>query len=228
VFAYEDGKVKQGDRRSARSTLDSYSLGAYAGTTVGGGVQLQGGFAYSHLDLETQRTIRVPGLQGRAKADYKAHKVQVFAEASKAFESGPATVTPYVQAAQTWLRSKDAVESGSNARLVVKGKTDSVFETTVGVRAAYALPTGKPAVVYADVGWGHRFGNTQARTSNRFDNTSARFTVHGAPLDKNVARLGAGVQAQLSGTTTLSVGYQGTMGSRQHSHSGRLQLNVRF
>jgi len=228
VFAYEDGKVKQGAGRGARSNLDSYSLGVYAGTELGGGIQVQGGVAYSYLDLDTKRDVSVPTLQGSVRSSAKAHKVQVFTEASRAFDAGSVTVTPYVRAAQVWLRSKDAVERGTAARLQVQGETDSVFQTTVGVRAALELPTRTPAVVYGDVGWVHSAGDVHGRTRNRFANTDARFTVNGAPLDKNAARIGAGVQAQLSPNTSLSLGYQGTLGARQTRHAGHVQLRVRF
>jgi len=94
LFGYEDGKVKNGGTRKSRTDVDSYSLGGYA-TANAGGIDLQGGLIYSHMKLDSSRTITVPTLQGKTRASYDGYKVQAFVEAGKSFEAGDATLTPY-------------------------------------------------------------------------------------------------------------------------------------
>jgi len=227
VLAYEDGRVKNGANRNSRSDVDGYSVGGWLAADVSG-VQVRGGLIYSQLDVDTRRSVFVPGLQGTAKSSYDGHKTQVFAEASKAFQVNTLRVSPYLGLTQTWLHSEAARETGSLAALDVRSQSDSVLHSTVGVRVAYQLPTAKPVAVTADLGWSHAFGDTDGTTSNRFAGAGNRFSVQGTAVGKNTAQIGAGVQAQLSPNAALSVGYQGQFGSKVSSHSAGVQVKVRF
>jgi len=231
VLAYEDDRVKHRANRNAKSDVKAVSAGAYAAAEVGG-VKVNAGALYSHLDMRTQRNIWIPTLQGEAKAKHNAHKVQVFAEVAKDVQVGRATVTPYAGVAQTWLKSEAARESAKGranpARLSVAGKTDTVTQTTVGVRAAVQLPTTLPAAVYGDLGWQRTFGNTGNTTCNRFAGTDNRFTIRGTGVAKNTALIGAGVQAQLTPNASVTLGYQGEIVSKRKNHAAQLQVRVRF
>jgi len=227
VFAYEDGKVRNGDVRASRTTVDAYSLGAYAATEIKG-IALNGGVAYSVLDMSTRRTLWVPGLEGTARSDYDGHKWQVFAEASKTLAAGAATVTPYARVAQVWLRTQDARESGTAASLTVRGGTDRVFQTTAGVRASFTLPAARPTVVYGDVAWVQSRGDTLGQTGNRFAEAGARFAIRGVEVARNTARIAAGLRTQLSPNAALTLGYQGQLGARTRRHAASLQVRIGF
>jgi len=231
MVAFEDSNVKNGSSRNSRSDVNAYSLGGYLGTQVGD-INLRGGVAYSHLSVNSTRNIWVTGLEGQLKADYKGHKVQAFAEASKDVELNTVTVSPYASLTQVWLRTQDAQEAATGkaapAALSIKGETDAVTLATVGVRAAVQLNTAKPVAVYGDLGWQRTFGDQKAQTTNRFANTSAQFSAQGVGVGKNRALVGAGVQAQLSSKAVLNLGYQGQFGSGTRDHSANLQVKVRF
>jgi len=227
LFGYEDGKVKNGGTRKSRTDVDSYSLGGYATADVGG-IDLQGGLIYSHMKLDSSRTITVGGLAGKAKSSYDGYKVQTFVEAGKAFEAGDATVTPYVNLTQTWLHTDAAREKGSAAALRIGAQNDRVTQTTLGLRAAYQLPTAAPVALTANLGWAHAFGDTNGKTQNRFGAAGNRFSVQGVRMDKNRALVGVGVEAQLAPNATLAVGYDGQFGSNTKDHSGSVQVRVRF
>jgi len=224
VFGYEDGKVKNGNGRNSRAKVDGYSLGAYVATHLGS-VQLRGGVAYSDLNIDTKREIRAGTLAGQVKSSSDANKIQAFVEAGSTFTLGSGTISPYVGLAQVWLRSKDATESGNAAALNVRGRTDRITQTTLGVRGAVAL--SEQVSLTADLGWVHSFGDVHGQTDNRFA-TGNRFAIRGVGVDKSMALLGAGVQVNLAPVTTLDVGYQGRIGSKTKDHSAQLQLRVRF
>jgi len=224
VFGYEDGKVKNGSLRNSRASIDAYSLGVYAATQFDS-VSLRAGVAYSYLDIDTKRDIRAGTLQGQVKSDYKGQKVQAFAEVARDFRLGASTVSPYVGLAQVWLRTKDATESGNAAALDVRGRTDSITQTTLGVRGA--VPLSDTVSLTADLGWVHSLGDVDGKAENRFA-AGNRFAVRGVGVDKNMALVGLGVQAQLAPNTALSLGYQGQLGSRTKDHSAQLQVRMRF
>jgi len=227
ALGYEAGKTKNGQDRNSRSETKSYSLGAYAATEVKG-VDLRGGVAYSYLDLETERNIWVAGLQGQAKAAQRGHKTQLFVEAARTVEVNEAQISPYVGLAQTWLNTSSAREKGSAAALQVASRTDSVTQATLGVRAAYRLPSATPVTLTADLGWARNFGDVQGKTRNRFAGTNARFAIKGTAMAKNTVQIGAGVQANVTRNATVALDYQGQLGARYKSHAASLQLRVKF
>jgi len=224
VFGYEDGKVKNGNLRNSRASIDAYSLGAYVATQFDS-MALRAGVAYSYLDIDTKRDIRAGTLAGQVKSDSKGQKVQAFVEAGRDFKLGDSTVSPYVGVAQVWLRTRGAAESGNAAALDVRGRTDSITQTTLGVRGA--VPLSAQVSLTADLGWVHAFGDVQGKADNRFA-TGNRFAVRGVGVDKNMALVGVGVQAQPALNTALSLGYQGQLGSRTKDHSVQLQVRMRF
>jgi len=227
LLGVEDGKVTSGGVRQSRTSVKSYSVGSYASATLGN-IDLQGGVIYSHLDLSASRNLSALGL-GTAKASYKGYKVQAFAEGSKTFEvSDAATVSPYVNLTQTWLHTDSAKERGSAAALLAQAQTDSVFQSTLGVRAAVHLPTATPVALTAHLGWAHAFGDTVAKTSNSFAGTSNRFSIEGKRMDKNRALVGVGVEARITPNATLAVSYDGQIGSHDKNHAGSVQFKLRF
>jgi len=227
LFGYEDGKVKNGGTRKSRTDVDSYSLGGYA-TANAGGIDLQGGLIVSHMKLDASRTITVGGLAGKARASYDGYKVQAFVEAGKSFEAGDATFTPYANLTQTWLHTDAAREKGTAAALRIGAQNDSVTQTTLGLRAAYRLPTAAPVALTANLGWAHAFGDTDGKTTNRFGPAGNRFSVQGVRMDKNRALVGVGIEANVARNATLAVGYDGQFGSNTKDHAGSVQVRVRF
>jgi len=220
LFAYEDGKIKNGDNRNSRIDAKAYSLGGYLAAQTHG-IEWQGGLIYSLLELDARRTITVPGL-ANVKADYK---VQAFVEAAKSVRvSDDATLAPYLNVTHTRLQTKAVREKGSAAALNVQGQTDHVTQTTLGVRASYQLPGATPVTVTANLGWARAFGDTKTQTINRFGSTGNRFAIKGVDMAKNRALVGVGVEARLARNTTVSLGYDGQLASKYKDHAAKLQV----
>jgi len=228
LFGYEDGKVKNGDSRSSRTDIEGYSLGGYFSADAAG-LDVRGGLVYSHLDLKSRRDIQLPGLSGRVKADYNGYRVQAFGEVGKAFSlTDDLLLSPYFNLTQSWLHTDKAKERGNAAALTVSAKSDSVTQTTVGVRPQYRLPTETPVAVNLNLGWAHAFGDTDSKTTNRFGDTGNSFSVQGSKVDKNRAVVGAGLEAQISPNASFGFGYDGQFGSDYKNHTGTLEFKVRF
>jgi len=112
--------------------------------------------------------------------------------------------------------------------LQIASQTDAVTHATLGLRAAYRLPTAMPVTLSADLGWVRAFGDIEGKSKNRFAGTNAPFAVNGVDVSKNTALVGAGIEAQLSPNAAVALDYQGQFGSRFASHAGNLQVKWRF
>jgi len=231
VFAYEDGKVKNSSGRNSRADVNAYSLGAYLSGEAGNGMTLRAGLIYSRLDIDSKRQIAAGTLQGEAKADYRGNKIQLFVEGSKNFAVGEATtLTPYVNLAQTWLRTDATTETARGAAapaaLHVDSQTDSVTQATLGVRAG--LQVSPQTRLVGELGYVRSFGDVDGKTTNRFASSNRNFAIRGVAVDKTMALVGVGIQAQLSPAASLSVGYQGQIGSKVSNHGAHVQFRMRF
>jgi len=233
VLGFEDGKVKTGTSLGrARTQTRAYSLGSYLSARAGG-LDLQGGVFYSWLDLDSRRDVGLTGLPAQNRADLRGYKVQVFAEAAAPMQASDATtVAPYLTLTQSWLHTRAAQEYGAGAaatQLALGAQTDSVFQTTLGLRASWQLPDSSTSL-NANLGWAHAFGDTDGRTGHRFANVGGTpaFAAQGARLDKNRALIGLGLQAQVAPNTTVSLGYDGQFGQHLRDHAASLQVKRRF
>jgi len=229
TLGFEDGKVANNDTQHAHTQVKAYTLGSYASVEAGS-VTLQGGVLYSRLDLTTDRDLdKLRAGVGQTKASYKGSKVKAFAEVSRAFEVGAAaTVAPYANLTQTWLRTDKAQERGSSLLTVaVKAQRSSALQSTLGVRASYRLPTAAPVALTAHLGWAHAFGNA-AKMSGNFAGSADNFALKAARTDKDHALIGVGVEAHLTPRATLAVSYDGQIGSHDKNHAGSVQFKLRF
>jgi len=227
-FSYEDSQIKNGGLRHSRTDVASYSVGSYFSSSIDA-IELQGGLAYSHLDLDSRRNMAALGL-GTAKANYDARKVQAFGEAGYALLFTDAlSLTPYLGIAQTWLHTDKAKERGSAGALDIKASNDSVLQSTLGQRVAYRLPTANPTRLTTNLGWVHSFGDAKSKASNNFaGTTTGSFAVEGTGMDKNRGLVGVGIETRLAPNASLSLGYEGEFGSHYKNNTGSVQFTLSF
>lgn len=227
VLGYEHTEVKS-NARSSTANIDAFHLGGYAATELNT-IKLRGGMAYSYLDTAMERDIWIEGLQGTAKSDPNGWQFQIFGDVSKDFKlSDTATVSPYVNIAHVWLNFDGEKEHGSLAALDIKGGLDSTTFTTLGVRSEFKLSTIPNISLYGDLGWQHAFLDTNNYTSNRFHNVGNRFLIKGIVVGEDVALIGAGFNLNINDKNSITLGYQGQIGSNTSDHSGNVMWKVRF
>ena len=215
------------------SKADSYRIGAYAGTKLGG-FRLSGGAAYTWHDIDTTRNVVVGALGERLTGSTHAGTAQAFGEIGYAFR---------VQGATNWLRLEPFAglnhvstnldgyaERGGASALTVSGSTNDVTFTTLGVRTSseFTLPgDGRQARVSAMAGWRHGFGDLTPTSTNRLAG-GATLTVEGAPIAEDVAVFGAGLSLDITDQATFGLDYSGQFGERAADHSGSARVNFRF
>ena len=108
------------DPRSSTATVDNYNLGVFGGTRLGE-LSLRTGVTYSRHDIETDRTISIPGLFDATSAKYHGNTLQAFGELGWRFESGPVVYEPFANVAHVSLRTDAFRERGGVAALTATG-----------------------------------------------------------------------------------------------------------
>ncbi|MFC4298842.1 autotransporter domain-containing protein [Castellaniella hirudinis] len=214
------------DRLSSGSD-DNYHLGLYGGTAWGN-LALRAGAAYTLHDLSTHRSIALPGLADRLKGDYTAHTTQVFSELGYQIQAGRIALEPFGSLAHVNVRTDGFTEQGGAAALTGdSGRTRATF-STVGLRASTHVDlNGATVTAKGTIGWRHALGDRTPDAAMRFAGGDA-FTISGAPIGRDTAVIGAGLDYALSPNATLGIAYDGQFGSGVSGQSVRADFNVRF
>lgn len=120
-------------------------------------------------------------------------------------------------------------EKGGLAALNVDDQTEANFSSTFGVRLAHLnrLENGISLTPRASLGWRHTFGDVDSETRQAFLLGGSAFNVEGSALDRDSLMVEAGVDVGLSARHTLSVGYNGELGSNSRNHAliGQWQMS---
>jgi outer membrane autotransporter protein len=223
---YSRSSVSVSDRMSS-GTVDSYTLGAYAGGNWDA-FSLKGGAAYSWNHLDTSRTVAFTGFSDSLSASYSARTLQAWGEAAYGFETDTARFEPFAKLAYVNLSTDGVTETGGAAALTVASNTVDATFTTLGLRADTDVSlSGMDATLRGVVGWRHAFGGTPT-SQMRFASGGNAFTIAGVPLAQDTLVLDAGFDVNLTDSATLGLAYGGLFGSGVADHSANLSLNVRF
>ena len=215
------------------SKADSYQIGAYASTKLGG-FRLSGGAAYTWHHIDTTRNVVVGALSERLTGSTSAGTAQAFGEIGYAFrlqgQGNWLQLEPFAGLNYVFTNLDGYSESGGASALTVSSSTNDVTFTTLGVRtsSAFALPgEGRLARISAMAGWRHGFGDLTPTSTNRLAGGTA-FTVEGAPIAKDVAVLGAGLSLDITDHAKLGFDYSGQFGERAAEHAGSARFSLRF
>ena len=226
LAGYSRSDFKARDRASSAKS-DNYHLGLYGGTQRDA-LGLRAGLAYTWHDVDTKRSISIPGLGDSAGAGYHAGTLQAFGELGYSIDAGPVRVEPYAGLAHVRLHTDGYREQGGAAALSGRsGNTDVTF-STLGLRAEHRLSAGATeATLRAAVGWRHAFGDTTPTARHGFSAGDA-FTVAGVPIAKNSAIVEAGVDLSLTPNATFGFSYAGQLARSSRDHGVKANLAIRF
>jgi len=119
-------------------------------------------------------------------------------------------------------------EKGGAAALSVRGDSDDMTFTTLGLRLAtdFDLGTAK-ATARGLIGWRHAYGDVTPAVVQAFSGSDA-FSVAGAPIARDSALIEAGVDFAITPAATLGIAYQGQIASTARDHGVRADLAIRF
>jgi outer membrane autotransporter protein len=216
------------DGRSSTAGVDSYTLGAYAGTRIGA-LGLRLGAANTWHSIDTQRGVGFSGFAGETdKASYDGSTAQIFGEAGYTLQHGAATFEPFVGVAYANLHTQRFDENGDAAGLSGRSDDTGVTYTTVGLRASTRFDAaGKTAILHGMLGWRHAFGDTTPTATQSLP-AGSPFTVSGVPVAVDAAVLQAGLDLKVTDRVKVGLSYQGQLGDGVRQNGVMANLNVKF
>ncbi|WP_425062091.1 autotransporter outer membrane beta-barrel domain-containing protein [Pyruvatibacter mobilis] len=216
------------DARTSSADADSYTIGAYAGHQAGAtGLHLGASFAVH--DVTSRRTVTAGALTNSLTADYSAHTAQLFGELGHGIDTGIARFEPFAGASVIHQYRDDFSETGGAAALRVGSTERTLGVTTLGVRADRQVAAADDITtsLNGSLGWAHAYGDLETDTSMQFA-TGDAFTISGAPLDRDVALIEAGVTVSFGDGISLVASYDGELGDTVKNHGVTARLAVRF
>lgn len=215
------------DDRASSATVDSYTLGAYAGGAWDA-VSLKGGIANSWHSLNSRRSVAFTGFSDSLSAIYGARTFQAFGEAAYSIDAGNVRFEPFANLAHVRLSTDGYTEAGGAAALTAAAQTLDATFTTLGLRAETEVALGEmQATLSGGLGWRHAFGAVPTST-HAFAAGGNAFTVAGVPIAKDTLVLDAGFNLNLTDNATLGFAYNGQFGSSASDNSLKANLSVSF
>jgi|GEM_PF-264142 len=209
--------------------LRSWHLGIYA-MRQDGPLALRLGATYSQHDGDNKRTVEFDRFSDRPKGSYDADSQQAFAELGYTLGTGRLNVEPFTNLGYQRYHRDRYTEKGGAASLDVHSQTQDNFSSTFGVRLAQLnqLQNGISLTPRASFGWRHTYGDVDSETRQAFVLGGSAFKVEGSALDRDSLMIEAGLDVGLSARHTLSVGYNGELGSNSRNHAWMGQWQMSF
>ncbi|MEW5421273.1 autotransporter domain-containing protein [Amorphus sp. 3PC139-8] len=207
---------------AASGDAGSTTIAAYGGADFGL-LRTSLGATWAWHDLSTDRIVSFPGYSASESTDYSATTGQVFAEGAADLGFAPVDMEAFAGLAFVQTSTDDFSEGSDLTALSGSGDTQSNTLTTLGVRLAKTFPLAGGFVrPHATIGWQHAFGDVDLEATMNFTQSGPSFTVAGAPIARDAAVLGAGVDFKVADRATLSLVYNGRIGSdvSENSASG--------
>jgi outer membrane autotransporter protein len=206
--------------RSSGAGIDSVQFGGYAGGKLGA-LNMRGGASYSYDSIETSRAVFFPGFTDKANAHFHGNIGQVFGEVGYGMTLGSVAVEPLAGLAYVHVRDGSFAEAGGLAALSAASANESTGYSTLGVRAATAVPlaNGTVLVPRGSVQWQYAFGDVTPVSALAFQTTGTAFTVAGIPIARNSALIEAGFDWRFSPQAKLGAFYQGELAAHADSHA---------
>lgn len=193
--------------------------------------------AQSWHSIQSRRSVTAPGLEQSLSSRYRARTTQLFGELSVGGGVQSASPAPGMAlepfARLEWVRAgiDGFAERGGQAALNVAPARSSVLLTTLGLRMTHPVPLdGGTAQVHGTLAWRHAAGAWRpwSRQTFRGGSRATVFESEGQPLARSAVQFDLGVNAPLTKSTRLSLGYAGQYASRMQDHGARLRLAMQF
>lgn len=218
---WTDTKLRVGRRDSSGSIEGLHGI-VYAGARFGG-FGLRGGVGYARTSTETTRRIAFQGFSASPTADYDGSVLQGFVEASYRVPLGSGHVEPFVGLTAIRAKTDAFTEAGGPAALSGAAISEKTMGSTLGAR--FETNRVGPISLRGTVGWRHGWGDLEPVGRHAFAGGTP-FTVLGTAGSGDAGVFNAEARFRLSSSATLSVGYDGVLGSgtADHAITGGLKI----
>ena len=218
------------NERSSSADLDGAHAALYA-TSALGPVRLRGVGTFAYQGVDTNRRVQIGTVTEHPTADYGSYVAGGLGEVGYAFDVSGLEIQPYAGCDYVWLRTNSFTEhNGGAANLQVDQATDDWPTSVLGVRLAqefsYAGHVFRPRL---DAAWGHTFGSLSPDRAAAFASSPGLpYSVSGAPLARDAARIGAGIDVVLTENVRVGIEYRGDLAPGAQNNGFGLKLGLRF
>ncbi len=213
-YSYSDFSVSD---RATKGTLEGAHAGLY-GIAHAGSFYLAGAGEYAHYGDKTNRTVNYTGgaLDEFAKGSFSSGEWLGRAEAGYEYQAGW-TFTPFggFQYASlgtgAFSETSQLIGGGAGvAGLHVNAQTANSEKSFVGLQVdTKTVLNGWTAAPYVRLSWEHEFSTNRLENAFLLSMPVAGFTVYGAPAAADVARVQAGIKADVATNVSVFASFDG-------------------
>jgi len=212
--------------------VDNFQGAVYGGWTQAA-TYLNGSATFGYHDSDGKRRVVVGGFNETARADFDGWTAGFSGEGGRSFAlSGEATLTPFLGLDYNHLRRNDFTETGAgSANLTVDDEDQDSLRSSLGLRlgGVFTTESGLAIRPTLEAAWVHEYIDDEARLTAGFAAApTTTFRIAGPDLDRDHARLGAGVSAALGDTLSLDAGYRTELAASDRTHNFAATLRWRF
>ncbi|UTW54776.1 autotransporter domain-containing protein [Kordiimonas sp. SCSIO 12610] len=222
AFSYSDIDVEETSGAFEETSIDSYSLNAYA-SYEDEGTFVNGALAYVFGNADSSRQAIVDTISSDFDVDQFSAKVTAGYKANL----GDLEFSPFASLQYANISQSDFTEIGG-LNLVVDADSVTIFETGVG--AKFALPIendGFKLVPQVSVGWYYDLAD-EARSLNASFAGGNNFALTGVDPTASSFEVDASLGIFTSGNTSITLGYEGEYRSDFNSHAGVARIRFAF
>jgi outer membrane autotransporter protein len=215
--------------RASSASVESFHIAGYAGSAFGA-FNLRSGVAFSAHDIDTGRSIVLPGFTDQTHASYDGSTAQAFGELGYVMTVGQVAAEPFAGLSFVRVATDAFREVGGAAALGGVGESHQVGYSSIGARAATSVTMANGMVVMprASLAWQHAFSNVTPTATLAFLGTGAGFTVAGVPLARDSALVEAGFDVVVRPNATLGLSYSGQLADNVRDHAVKANATLRF
>lgn len=192
---------------------------------------LSGTLATGRNDYESRRSIVVGTVASPASSSHRGTVTATSLEAGYLLPTGHGWLDPYLHLQHTQVAERGFSESGSGAAgLVIAARRTRELLSTLGVRWSQIFERGNGAFVTPEVGigWLHDFSRTPSVQAAFVGAPTAGFTIEGAPVQREGAVLGLGLNYRTTRGITGSIRYSGELRRGEATHGVIGEFRVEF
>ncbi|MEX3816640.1 autotransporter domain-containing protein [Paraburkholderia sp. BR13439] len=229
LAGYSHSGVNLRDQPSSAS-FDSFHLGAYAAWQPSA-LGLRAGVEHAWHRGGMDRYVQYGATSEHESGTLNAETTQVFAETAYRLNlSGAADVEPFGQLAYVHLNNHGMAETGGAATLRAQEGNNDVSFTTLGMRGTtqFTLTSMMQLTLQGSLGWQHALTSGRPVATLAFASGSDGFSVASVPVAKDAAVLSVDARIDIGKNGRLSIGYSGSLASRQSDHTVQGNLNWKF
>lgn len=182
------------------------------------------GASLAKTKTAANRSITVPGLQQSLRSNSSGRTLQIFAEAAYDLaKSEHADVFPFARLAYAQTNAQDFSETGGIAAVKGLDQQHNITVANLGLRSKFDVG---PAIIAGSASWRRVEGDRAIGSLLTITGVEQGANIFATTLDKNAAEVEAEARFGLGSKTSLSVGYNGTVGARNADHGASVTLSV--